>query len=115
MRELGISPVPATLPPKYYIVEVVVQDMEVGLNRSTTCPFSMLDKVLMVLVEVDLGLIPSLLPPIIKVIMVDFFCSYGDNRSVHRSHTRQFSAYNHGGIYISHPRFPKEDIPRGVD
>ena len=42
------------------------------------------------------------------------FYSYGDNRSGHMYHTSQFSAYNHGGINISHPRFPQEGIPRCV-
>ena len=42
------------------------------------------------------------------------FYSYGDNRSGYRSHTSQFYEYNHGGINISYPRFPQEDIPRGV-
>ena len=32
------------------------------------------------------------------------FYSYGDNISWHRSHTSQFSAYNHGALIISHPR-----------
>ena len=32
----------------------------------------------------------------------------------HRSQTRYFPAYKHGGLNISHPRFPQEDIPRGV-
>ena len=39
---------------------------------------------------------------------------YGDNRSGYRSHTSHFSAYNHSGQYISYPRFPLEDILRGV-
>ena len=30
------------------------------------------------------------------------------------SHTRQFSAHNHGGINFSHPRFTQESITRGV-
>ena len=49
----------------------MVQDMEVGLNISTTWPYSMLEKVLMELVEVDICLRPVLLPPIISVIVVD--------------------------------------------
>ena len=47
-----------------------VQDMEVALNRSTTLPCSMMDKVLMDMGEVDLGHVPALLPPIIQVILV---------------------------------------------
>ena len=42
------------------------------------------------------------------------FYSYGDNRSGHRFHTSEFSAYNHDGLNIEHPRFPQEAIPRGV-
>ena len=36
MRELDIGPRPATLPPKEDIGGVMVQDVEVVLNRSTT-------------------------------------------------------------------------------
>ena len=67
MEELGIVKIPATLHPKEDIVGVIVQDVEVGLKRSTTLPCKMLEKVLMVLVEVD----PALLPPIVQVIVVD--------------------------------------------
>ena len=49
----------------------MVQDMELGPKRSTTCPCSMLEEVLMMLGEVDLGLGRDLLPPIIQGIMVD--------------------------------------------
>ena len=52
------------------MVGLTVQYAAVGLMRSTTITCSMLDKVLMVLVEVDLGLGPAFLPPIIQVIMV---------------------------------------------
>ena len=44
---------------------------EVGMNKSTTRPCSMFYKILMALGEVDIGLGPALLPPIIQVIMVD--------------------------------------------
>ena len=65
---MDIGPIPATLSPKEEIVGVMVKDVEVVLNISTTIHCSMLDKVLMVLVEVDLGLGPALLHPIIQVI-----------------------------------------------
>ena len=42
------------------------------------------------------------------------FCSYVRDRSGYMSQTSQFSSYNYGGIYISHPRFHQEDILRGV-
>ena len=42
------------------------------------------------------------------------FYSYGDNISIHRYHTIQLSEYNHGGLNITYPRFPQENIPRGV-
>ena len=71
MGELNIGSRPATLNPKYEIVGVTVQDMEVCLKISTTHPCSMLYKLLMEFVEVDLGLGTTLLPPIIQVIMVD--------------------------------------------
>ena len=76
----------------------------------------MLYKVLMALVEVDLGIRSALLPPITQVIIVDHqsFYSYGDIRIGHRSPNRKSSAYNHGGINIYHPSFPQEAIPRGV-
>ena len=50
----------------------MVQDVEVVLKRSTTPPFKMLDKVLMVMVEVYMGLRLALIPPIIQVILVDY-------------------------------------------
>ena len=51
----------------------------------------MMDKMLMELGEVDLGLGPALLPPIIQVIMVyHLIYSYGDNRNGLMSHTSQF-------------------------
>ena len=72
----------------------MVQDMEVGLNRSTTCPCSMLEKVLMTLRDVDIGIGPALLRTIIQAIMLNHqFYSYGDNISVHGYHTRNVSAY----------------------
>ena len=49
----------------------MVKYMEVGLKRSTACPCSILDKVLVALVEVDIGIGPSFIPPIIQVIMLD--------------------------------------------
>ena len=71
MGELDIGPRPYTLLPKEEIVGVILQGMEVGLNRSNTLPCSMLDNVLMELGEVDLGLVPAHLFLIIWVIMVD--------------------------------------------
>ena len=50
---------------------MTVQDIEVGLNRSTTRPCSTWEKALIMLVEVDLYLGPALLPPIIHVSIVD--------------------------------------------
>ena len=71
MGELDIGPIPGTLPTEEEIVGVKVKDMEVGLKRSTTLPCSMLEKVFMALGEIDLGIVPALLPPIIQLIMVD--------------------------------------------
>ena len=71
MIDLDICPRPATLPPKEEILGGMDKYTEVGPNRSTTCTCSMFEKVLMALVEVDIGIIPALLPPIIQVIMVD--------------------------------------------
>ena len=50
---------------------MIVKYVEVGLKRSTTTPCSMLEKVLMVMLEVDIGLRSALLHPTIKVILVD--------------------------------------------
>ena len=47
-----------------------MKDVEVVLKRSATLSFLVLDKVLMVTVEVDIGLRPSLLPPMIRFIVV---------------------------------------------
>ena len=43
-----------------------------------------------------------------------FFLSFGDNKIGHTFLTSQFSAYNHGGLNIAHPRFPREAVTRGV-
>ena len=71
MGELYIGPRPANLSRKEEIVGVTLQDVEVGMKISTTITCSMLEKVLMALVEVHLGLGPALIPPIIHVIMLD--------------------------------------------
>ena len=63
--KLYIGTRPATITPEKEIVGVTVQYMEVGLNISTTLRCSMLEKVLMELGEVDLGLRQALLNPII--------------------------------------------------
>ena len=70
MGELDIGPRAATFPPKEEILGVMVQYTEVVLKRSTTHNCSMLDKVLITLESVDLGIGPALLPPIIQVVMV---------------------------------------------
>ena len=69
--ELYIDPRQDTIPTKEEIIGLTLQDTGKGLEKSTTLPCSMLEKVLMALVEVDLGLGPSLLPPIIQMILVD--------------------------------------------
>ena len=53
---------------------MIVQYVEVGLKRLATLPYSMLKKVLTVMVEVDIGLISSFLSPIIRLILVDHWC-----------------------------------------
>ena len=52
------------------IVGVVVEDMEFGHKRLAILTFTITDKVLMVMVEVDIGLRPSPIPPIIQVSLV---------------------------------------------
>ena len=47
-----------------------MKEVEVVLKRSATLSFLVLDKVLMVTVEVDIGLRPALIPPMIRFIVV---------------------------------------------
>ena len=63
MGYLDIGTIPSTFTTKEEIVGVMLKNMEVGLKISNTIPCSMLDKVLMELVEADLGLIPAPPPP----------------------------------------------------
>ena len=49
----------------------MVQDLEVGLKRSATLPFILMEKVFMVMGEVYICLIPAPLPPIIHVVFLD--------------------------------------------
>ena len=55
---------------------MMMEDMEVGLNISATFPFTMTDKVLMVMGELDIGLRPSPLPPTIQARLVDRWIFY---------------------------------------
>ena len=48
----------------------MVHDVELVIKRSATLPFTMLDKLLMVIGEVYIGLIPALIPPFIRVMLV---------------------------------------------
>ena len=68
--DLDIGPIPETLPPKEKTVGGTVQCAELGLKRPTTIPSKMLEKLLMTLGEVDIGLGPAPLIPIIRVMMV---------------------------------------------
>ena len=56
---------------KEVILGVVVQDGEVGLKILSNIPFTIMYKLLMVIWEVDIGLGPVLLPPIIQVWLVN--------------------------------------------
>ena len=49
MGEFYIGPEAAALPPKEWIVRVIVKDVEVGFNISSIIPCSILDKFLMVM------------------------------------------------------------------
>ena len=69
---MGTGTRPATVISKEEILDIMVQDMELGPKKTTTSSYSMLEKVLIKLEEVNLCLIPALLPPIIQVIMVDY-------------------------------------------
>ena len=55
---------------KEVTVWAMVQDVEVGINRSATLPFTITQKVLMAMGEVYLGLILDPIPPIIQVCLV---------------------------------------------
>ena len=55
---------------------LVVEDMEISPKRLSTIPFTITDKLLMLMVEVDRGIIPAPLPPIIQVILVYIWVFY---------------------------------------
>ena len=76
----------------------------------------MLDKVLIVLGEVYLGLRSDLLPPIIQAILVDhqvFIVMVITEVDIGIT-PDNCSTYNHDEVNISHLRCPQEDIRRGV-
>ena len=56
---------------KEVIVGLMVKDVKVGIKRSATIPLTMMDKVLLVMGEVNIGIRQALLSPIIQVILVD--------------------------------------------
>ena len=58
---------------KEAIVVLMMEDGYLGLKRLATLLFKAMDTVFMVMVEVDIGIIPDPLPPIIQVILVDFW------------------------------------------
>ena len=47
-----------------------IQDVELSLNISATLPFTMMDKVLMLMGDVEIGLIPAPLPHTIQLSLV---------------------------------------------
>ena len=55
---------------KKVIVRVIMEDVESGLKRLAARTFKITEKVLMVMVEVDIGLVPDPLPSIIQVRLV---------------------------------------------
>ena len=55
---------------KVVIVVVMIEDAYLGLKRPATLTFTIVEKVLMVMGEVDIGIIPSPPPHIIQVILV---------------------------------------------
>ena len=58
---------------KELTVVVMMQDMKLGINIPVTITFTITDKVLMVMGEVDMGLKSSPFPPIIQVSLVDSY------------------------------------------
>ena len=68
------------------IVGVIMEEVGVGLKRSSTSPFTMMDIALMVTGEVDIVLIPDSLPPIIQLgLLYHFFSIHGHDIIGHRS------------------------------
>ena len=59
------------MPMKHVILGVVMEDVELGHNRPSTINFTIVEKVLMVMGKVYIGLIPAPFPPIIQTILVD--------------------------------------------
>ena len=51
------------IPMQEVILGVMTEDVEVVLNKSSTLTYKMMDKVLVVMGEVDIGLIPAPRPP----------------------------------------------------
>ena len=64
----------------------------------------------MVMGEVDIGLIPAPLPPIIQKILVYCFSIHDHERSGIRSQIIHLPSYNYGGLYIAHLGYPQEAI-----
>ena len=56
---------------KEVIVVVMTEDLDLSLKRPATIPLIFVYKVLMVVGEMDIGLRPALLPPIIRVGLLD--------------------------------------------
>ena len=95
--EVDLGSIPATLPPvtkfavvycciylllifmfiklfvsmKEVIVRVIMEDVDLSLNIQSNLPFTKIKKLCMVMVEVDIGFIPSPLPPIIQAVLLD--------------------------------------------
>ena len=60
---------------KEVIVVVMMEEVDLVLNIPATLPFKNVEKVLIVMGEVDIGPRPSNLPPIIQVVLVDHLVS----------------------------------------
>ena len=48
---------------------LMMEDVDLGLNITATLNFTIVEKVLMVIVEVDIGILPATLPPITHMTM----------------------------------------------
>ena len=54
-----------------------------GIKILATIPFTIVDKLLIVMGEMDIGIIPDPLPPIIQVVLVNYWdCMFMDMRVV---------------------------------
>ena len=67
MGELDLSFIPATLYPITHVG--IIEEVYLGLSITSTIPFLIMEKVLVEMVEVDIGILPDTLPPMNQMVM----------------------------------------------